>query len=165
MHLSSDTKVARLFPHKSTFVNTKVGLRFHEREIPQSTEDNGFIDLHYADLSHRVTFYSDDEVSHILAFKCSNDVYDLPIIKMYFYQSRSNTNIEVDLNNPLHKALEWELSFLGREVGTDRQNALARIRRVAKKMGLKTHRGIDNRAILATDLQMVWRDAQGKICG
>ena len=160
------TKCIRGFPRITITIDMERGLTFHEEPIRSKqvdpNEDYGFFDWFNTDVSHGFHVYQDEEVGHILQYKCSHDVHDasIPVVKMFFYQSGPGLNIEVDLNNPLHADLKWELDFLGRETGKDRKNALARIRHIAKKMGLTTHRGV-----LSTDLKMVWRDEKGNIAG
>ena len=133
---------------------------------PTPPDESGFIDWYGTDVSCGFHVYADDELADILKYKANHDVYDdLPIIKMFFYQSTPAVNIEVDLNNPLHEALKWELDFLDREHGKDRKNALARIRYVAKKMGMKVCKGADGCRVLAADIRVVWRDDKGLIRG
>lgn len=164
------TKCIRGFPRITITIDMERGLTFHEEPIRNKsndkTEDYGFLDWFNADVSHGFHVFQEEEITNILKYKCDTDVFDasIPIVKMFFYQSGACLNIEVDLNNPLHVALKWELDFLARESGKDRKNALARIRRIAKKMGLTTHL-TNGRSILSTDLKMVWRDENGNIAG
>ena len=149
-------------------MDAKINAKLAEYGVPNILEhqNSGFIDWYDTDVTHGFHVYSDDELTDILEHKAKHDVYvELPIIKMYFYQSMSDVNVEVDLNNPLHECLKWKLDFLDRESGKDRKNALARIRSIARKMGLKASKDGNGHNVLATDIYMVWRDEKGLISG
>jgi len=128
-------------------------------------EDDGFIDWFGLDVSQGFHVYADDELEYELKHKASLCYPDPPeILTMFFYQSTSAKNIEVDYNTPYHEKLVRELENLP-ETGAARTNALSRIRYAAKKIGLRTQKGSDGRNYLATDIRVVWRDQNGFICG
>ena len=129
--------------------------------------DDGFIDWFGTDVSYGFHSYDDAELADILKYKVENCVFDpnrVPTLKLYFYQSTSARNIEVDFNKPHHEKLVKELDCL-QDSGPKRQNSLARIRYAAKRIGLRANRGADGRKVLASDLRLVWRDERGNIVG
>jgi hypothetical protein len=139
-------------------------------DIEVEYEDHGFIDLFWADVQHGFTVFCDEEIAHILKYKCNNHVFDSnkdyrPMLKLFFYQSIPGLNIEVDLNNHYHAKLMRDLVALPTVDRSERENTLSRIRFTAKKMGLKSHVAAIGGLVLSTDLFLVWRDERGNICG
>jgi hypothetical protein len=98
-------------------------------------DDSGFVGVQDDEVrSFRV--YTDEEIECILRQKVEDlDIPQLPLYKLYFYQAILDQAIEVDLTNPDHKKLYNEINKVPLKQKRARKNALARIRRAAKKLG------------------------------